>query len=189
MKNEIISTLRGSFLIAMPSISDPYFNHSVILMCEHTENGSMGFVVNNANAKVHTDSIFRDMKLHYKPELGAKPLFVGGPAGRGELFILHDNPHNWAESFRISGDIGLNLSRKMIEEIAGGNGPESFNLIAGYAVWAPGQLDEELKQNSWLVTPAKKEIVFNCPSEQVWGEALHSMGIDPMRLSHAGGVA
>lgn len=189
MKKEIIATLRGSFLIAMPSITDPYFNHSVILMCEHTENGSMGFVVNNANAKVQTASIFRDMKLDYKPELGVKPLYLGGPAGKGELFILHDEPSNWSESFRISGDIGLNLSRKMIQEIAEGNGPESFSLVAGYAVWAPGQLDEELKQNSWLVTPAKKEIIFNCPSERVWFKALSGMGIDPMRLSAAGGNA
>lgn len=188
MVNEIISTLRGSFLIAMPSISDPYFNHSVILMCEHTENGSMGFVVNNANVKVQTNSIFRDMKLSYKPELGDRPLFVGGPVGRGELFILHDSPNNWSESFRISGDIGLNLSRKMIEEIAEGNGPKSFNLVAGYAVWAPGQLDEELKQNSWLVTPAKKEIIFDCPHERVWNKALQSMGIDPLHLSKKGGV-
>lgn len=189
MKNEIISTLRGSFLVAMPSITDPYFNHSVILMCEHTENGSMGFVINNANKRVQTASIFNDMKLSYKPEIGDKPLYLGGPAGKGELFILHDNPNSWVESFRISGDIGLNLSRKMIEEIAEGHGPQAFSLVAGYAVWAPGQLDEELRQNSWLVTPAQKDIVFDCPAERVWNKAVNSMGIDPMRLAVTGGNA
>lgn len=189
MKNEIIATLRGSFLVAMPSITDPYFNHSVILMCEHTENGSMGFVINNVNTKVRTDSIFNDMKLSFKPELGIKPLHLGGPMGKGELFILHDNPHDWSESFRISGDIGLNLSRKMIEEIAEGHGPQAFSLVAGYAVWAPGQLDHELRENSWLVTPAKKDIIFDCPAENVWFETISRMGIDPMRLAVAGGNA
>lgn len=189
MKNEIISTLRGSFLVAMPSISSPYFNRSVILMCEHTENGSMGFVINHVNSKVRTDSIFTDMKLEFKPELGIKFLHLGGPMGKGELFILHDNPNDWSESFRISGDIGLNLSRKMIEEIATGQGPQAFSLVAGYAVWAPGQLDDELKANSWLITPAKKNLVFECPPEDVWFETISGMGIDPMRLASAGGNA
>lgn len=189
MKNEIISTLRGSFLVAMPSITDPYFNHSVILMCEHTENGSMGFVINNVNTKVQTGSIFNDMKLDFKPELGVKPLLLGGPMGKGELFILHDNPNNWNESFRISGDIGLNLSRKMIEKIAEGHGPQAFSLIAGYAVWAQGQLDHELRENSWLVTPAKKDIIFGCPVEAVWAETVSCMGINPMQLAATGGNA
>lgn len=189
MKNEIISTLRGSLLVAMPSITDSYFNHSVILMCEHTENGSMGFVINNVNGKVRTDSVFTDMKLDFKPELGVKPLHLGGPMGKGELFILHDNPHDWSESFRISGDIGLNLSRKMIEEIAAGHGPQAFSLVAGYAVWAPGQLDEELKANTWLITPAKKDLVFDCPAEDVWFATLSGMGIDPLRLASTGGNA
>lgn len=189
MKNEIISTLRGSFLIAMPQLADPYFHHSVILMCEHTENGSMGFVVNNVNHKVQSEHIFHDMRLEYKPEIGAKPLHLGGPAGKGELFILHDRPSQWDESFKISGDIGLNLSREMIEQIAHGEGPEAFNLVVGYAVWAPGQLDRELKENTWLVTPAKRELVFDCPVENIWSEAIHGMGINPVQLASQGGNA
>lgn len=189
MAKEIISTLRGSFLIAMPSVLDPHFHHSVILMCEHTANGSMGFVINNTNTRVYTGNVFKDMHLDYKPEMGVKPLHLGGPMGKGELFILHDSPGQWSESFKISGDIGLNLSRKMIEEIASGKGPEAFNLVVGYAVWAPDQLDDELKQNSWLVTPARKEIIFDCPPDQVWSEALRSMGINPARLATSGGNA
>ena len=189
MKKEVVSTLRGSFLVAMPSITDSYFKHSVILMCEHAENGSMGFVINNINAKVQAGNIFSDMKLDFKPEQGTKPLHVGGPVGMDELFILHDEPHNWGESFKISGDIGLSLSHKMIEEIVEGHGPQTFSLVVGYAVWSPGQLDRELRGNSWLVTPAKKDIVFECPTEKVWIETLNSMGINPARLSSCGGNA
>jgi putative transcriptional regulator len=182
-------SLKGHFLISMPALLDPNFNQTVTLMCEHNEEGALGIVVNRIHPQLTCEAIFEELEMECEPAAAALPVHVGGPVHIGQVFLIHGAPFDWEASLQITPTIAMSNSRDIVAAVARGEGPRSLLFSLGCAGWGPGQLENELRENAWLTTPALEQIVFEWPVENRWQEAVKRMGIDPALLSDTAGTA
>ena len=187
---EAQSDLTGQILIAMPGMGDPRFERAVVFLCEHSEKGSMGLVVNKPSSDVTFPELARHLDVAV-PEGGERiRVHVGGPVEPGRGFVLHSADYDRSgATLRVSPRFGMTATVEMLREIAGGMGPRRSLLALGYAGWAPGQLEAEIAANGWLTAAASMDAVFDRPDEAKWGAALASLGVDPKGLSAAAGRA
>ncbi len=184
-----MDSLKGQFLIAMPSMLDFNFTHTVTCLSEHNNQGALGIVINRMIPSLKAESIFKELKLEYKPESADAPIFIGGPVHENEIFILHGSPFSWEGSVKITANLGMSNTMDLIRAIAKGEGPDSYLIALGCAGWGPGQLESELAQNAWLNCPAKHEILFDFGVDDRWAAAVKTLGIDPVLLSDTAGHA
>lgn len=182
-------SLRNQLLIAMPGMLDPRFTHTVIYLCEHSEEGAMGLTINRP-AGAPISKIFQQLDLEYPSSLGDQPLLVGGPVQLERGFVLHrPGPREWESTLATGSQINLTASRDIIVDIANNKGPDSLLILLGYAGWGPGQLERELAENAWLTVPADPELIFDTPPEQLASLAAARIGVDLRQLSHVAGHA
>ena len=175
--------LANHFLIAMPALQDPNFFHGVTYICEHSDQGAMGIVINRP-LDVGLGEILTQMDISSDdPGINARPVYLGGPVQNERGFILHRPPGKWENMLRTSPDIAVTSSRDILEAIAHGRGPEKSLVALGYAGWGAGQLEQELLDNAWISTPAESGIIFDLPDDQRWQAAAASAGVDLTRLS------
>ncbi len=187
--NNDFPSLKNHFLLAMPGLRDPHFSHAVVYICEHSEEGAMGLVVNN-QLNIPVKAIFDQLQLKYSDATSSPLIFSGGPVQRDRGFILHQNcTQKWESTVEISQDISLTASKDILSDIALGNGPEHSLITLGYSSWGPGQLEEEIVQNSWLTVPADSAIIFNTECKNRARAAASSIGIDINKLSFISGHA
>lgn len=182
-------TLARQFLIAMPTLADPNFNRTVTLVCQHSDDGALGIVINR-----RTNLVLRDVLEQMEIPVGGlatpdAPVYFGGPVQTERGFILHENSGEWASTLPISDELALSTSRDVLEAIAENRGPRHCLLALGYAGWASGQLEHEIGENAWLSGPAHHDIIFSVPVEERWPLAVQRMGIDPGTLSGEAGHA
>ena len=189
LKTEYESSMKGHFLIAMPSLVDPNFKETVTFMVEHTPEGAMGLVINHVHGELLMDAVFSELKLKPSPEIACLPLHLGGPVHTGQIFILHGPPFDWEACRTITPSVAFSNSMDVVEMLAQGKGPKSFILTLGCAGWGPGQLETEIMANSWLTCPATESIIFETPAEKRWEAAAGLIGIDPARLADTAGQA
>ena len=182
-------SLKGQFLIAMPLLTDPNFYRSVTCMCEHNDNGAMGVTINRVYSALSAKEIFKELKLAYQPAAAEIPIHIGGPVHMDEIFVLHGPPLDWEGCLKISDRLGLSNTLDILQSIALGRGPEDYLIILGCAGWGPGQLEMEIKENSWLTCAGDEEIIFRFPLEARWDAAVKKLGIDPASLSEFAGHA
>ena len=175
--------------MAMPALMDPNFRQSVTCITEHTDDGAVGIVVNQIQEGIHGRMVFNELGITSHEEAASIPIHVGGPVHGNELFVLHGPPLEWNQSLRITETLSLSNSVEILEAIALGQGPDNYLICLGCAGWAPGQLEWELSQNAWLVSPCDEEIIFSCPLEDRWESAIRRLGIDPQALSDTAGHA
>ncbi len=177
------TSLRDHFLIAMPSLSDPNFDRSVTYLCEHTEEGAMGIVINR-QMELSMDEVLSQMKIrasnHFDTTL---KVHGGGPVQPEHGFVLHSPVGAWEASLAVSDDIALTTSRDIITAIAHDEGPQRYLIALGYAGWGAGQLEQELADNAWLSCPADPRILFELPVEERWEAAAALLGVDLTLLS------
>ena len=186
--NELV-TLKGQFLLAMPSLLDPNFYQTVTCICEHSENGALGIIVNRVHHSLTAKDIFEELTIGHDPVMESIPIYLGGPVHLGEIFVLHGPPFDWEASLMITPSLAMSNTRDILEAIAKGSGPRSFIIILGCAGWGPGQLESEIKENAWLNYPIFEENIFNMPVELRWEEAVKKLGIDPTLISNTAGHA
>ncbi|KKN84749.1 hypothetical protein LCGC14_0285620 [marine sediment metagenome] len=181
--------LTHHFLIAMPHIADPRFVHSLIYLCDHTDQGAMGLVVNQLSGLSMSDILEQTSpELDVPADIAERPVYNGGPMQTERGFVLHCGQHQWEASLDL-GPLQLTTSRDILFDMARGLGPEESLVALGYASWDPGQLDQELTDNVWLSCPADHNILFNLPSDQRLGAAAKSLGIDLNLLTSQAGHA
>ncbi len=186
---ETATWLRGHFLVAMPGMSDPRFARSLIYVCEHTDQGAMGIVVNKPT-DMSLASLFERVELaNLDVELAGQPVLFGGPVQLDRAFVLHKPAKPWQSTMLISAEIALTSSKDILESIGSDAAPQSMLVALGYAGWVPGQLDAEILQNAWLTVPADDEILFDLPYEERLAAALAKLGIGFDRLSDVAGHA
>ena len=183
------SCFKGQFLIAMPGLADPNFYRSVTCMCEHTSEGALGIVVNRIVPRISAKDIFAELNLEPVAQVGSTPVYMGGPVHAHEIFILHGPPFEWRGTLMITPSLALSNTRDIIESLALGSGPEAFMIALGCAGWGAGQLEEEIRSNSWLTCPMDEDILFHAKADQKWEAAVKKMGIDPVLLSDKAGHA
>jgi len=183
------SNLAGQLLVAMPGIGDPRFDRSVIYLCGHSEDGAMGLIVNKPIDDITFPELLQQLGIDGEPDRQIRVLF-GGPVETGRGFVLHSTDYNVSGStLQVSDDVGLTATLEILEQIAHGDGPARSLLALGYAGWAPGQLEEEIKSNGWLHCTPSAELLFGASDETKWERALAELGIDPAQLSGDAGRA
>jgi putative transcriptional regulator len=186
---EETTTLAGHLLVAMPGMADPNFDHSVTYLCEHSEEGALGIVINKP-MNMDLGEVLNQLSLQTEtPELAAQPVMRGGPVQAERGFVLHESAREWDATTDVGHSIFVTTSQDILTDIAAGEGPERILMALGYAGWGAGQLEEEIRQNAWLTVPASADILFNTPYEQRWQAATKSLGIDPANLSASAGNA
>ena len=181
--------LAGQLLIAMPGTPGPDFEQSVILVCAHTAEGAMGLVLNRPLVEPDFSSLLRQLNVEPQPPMRVLRLVAGGPVDHERGFVLHSKDWFGEGSVHVDHSLALTASLDILHEVAKGNGPSEALLALGYAGWGPGQLDEELQKNFWLVAPASPDILFDAASETKWRRALAALRVNPASLSGQAGNA
>jgi len=189
MREELNMSLKGHFLIAMPGLLDPNFARSVVCICDHTPQGSLGLIINRVYPSLAAKDIFKELGIAYVSESADTPVFFGGPVHMDELFILHGPPFDWGPFVDVGPSIAMSNNRNIIEAIASGKGPTSYLISLGCSGWGPGQMESEMMENAWLSGPLSRDIVFETAVESRWEEAVRMLGIDPALLTDAAGHA
>lgn len=181
--------LAGQMLIAMPGIGDPRFDRAVVYVCGHSDDGAMGLIVNKPVDDLTFPELLDQLGINAEPSRQIRVLF-GGPVETGRGFVLHSGDyHVTGSTLQVTADVGLTATVEILEEIAGGEGPQRSLLALGYAGWAPGQLEEEILANGWLQCQAEPDLLFGSADNTKWERALAAMGIDPAQLSGDAGRA
>lgn len=180
---DITSSLRNHFLIAMPALHDPNFDHSVTYICEHNEEGAMGLIINRQLA-ITMEEVFSQMEIKASARFDShQRVHQGGPVQQEHGFVLHSPLGAWEASMQVDDAIGLTTSRDVLTAIAHAEGPPQYLIALGYAGWGPGQLEQEMADNTWLSCPADSRILFELPMEERWSAAAGLLGIDLNLLS------
>jgi putative transcriptional regulator len=183
--------LTNQFLIAMPSMADPTFSGTVVYLCDHSERGALGLVINRPT-DIDMQSLFNriDLKLEIEPLLHL-PVYFGGPVQTERGFVLHEpiEGTTYTSSMSVPGGLEMTTSKDVLEAVASGTGPTRFLLTLGHAGWGAGQLEEELSKNGWLSVPADSSVIFDVPAEDRMSAALSLLGISQSMLSGEAGHA
>ncbi|WP_075186254.1 YqgE/AlgH family protein [Teredinibacter haidensis] len=185
---DIPDSLRDHFLIAMPNLTDPIFSHSVTYVCDHSEQGAMGIVINQP-LNLRLGDVFDQLQIDYHAQLGNYPVLAGGPVNMQRGFVLHRDEGTWESTLRITSEISLTASRDIVAAIAKEEGPKHAQFALGYAGWSAGQLEDEINANSWLIVPADTGIIFDTPVDERWSATAKQLGIDLNLISSTAGHA
>jgi putative transcriptional regulator len=190
--------LTHHFLIAMPGLQDNTFKRSVVYLCEHSQRGALGLVINKPS-DMTMKALFAKVELHLdRSDLDNTPVFYGGPLQTERGFVLHEqvlaeadkeNDPVYASTMSIPGGLEMTTSRDVLEAMATGAGPRKVLVSLGYAAWAEGQLEAELGENAWLTVDADPAVIFDTPIEQRYDRALMLLGLEAWTLSPEAGHA
>jgi putative transcriptional regulator len=183
------ATFTNHLLIAMPSLADPNFSHTVTLICEHTDKGALGIVLNKP-LPMRLCDVLTQMKLEPADDnIGSQPVLRGGPVHTDRGFVLHRPGGEWDSTHKVSELIQVTTSRDVLAAMARGEGPSDAFIALGYAGWDPGQLEREIRDNAWLAVPATSNLVFETPFEQRWEASWQTLGVDVGKISLVAGNA
>ncbi len=193
MSEQAPINLTNQFLIAMPGMSDGNFAGSVVYMCEHTERGALGLVINKP-VDIDVRGLFEKVNLNLeRDDLLSTPVYLGGPVQTERGFVLHEQLDeeggHYNSSIKIPGGLEMTTSRDVLEAMASGAGPRKVFISLGYSGWSAGQLEDELSRNGWLTVQADPAVIFDTPVAQRYDRALSLLGIDRSVLSLDAGHA
>lgn len=199
---EAYTSYQGSLLIAMPSLGDQSFAHTVIYLCRHDPLHGMGIILNQPITGLDFHVMLRELNIPDgraagDPILAGQKVFRGGPVQIDRGFVLHtldylleDATLPLSPSEGEEGDaVGLTASRDILVALSQGAGPKHSLIALGYAGWGPGQLETEISRNAWIVAPATHDLLFSGDTDQLWTRALGTLGVDPGHLSGFAGTA
>ena len=201
--------LTHHFLIAMPGLQDQSFSRSVVYLCEHSERGALGLIINKP-ADIKLSGLFEKVELHLdRPDLSDAPVFHGGPVQTERGFVLHepvrptpvpggddarksdgeDEPTVYASTLMIPGGLEMTTSKDVLEALSTGAGPRRVLITLGYSSWGEGQLESELAENAWLTVAADLSVIFDTPVPERYDRALSLLGLKAWMLSPEAGHA
>jgi putative transcriptional regulator len=181
--------LTNHFLIAMPNMVDPYFSRTLTFICEHSDQGALGVVVNRP-IEMTLGALYERLSLPLTSQiLLNEPVYFGGPVQTDRGFVLHQPLGKWQSTLSVRDAVGLTTSKDILEAAGQGGGPQRMLVTLGYSGWAAGQLENEIKQNAWLTVEAKDAIIFDTPAEERLPAAMKLLGIDFAKLSEEAGHA
>lgn len=185
--------LTHHFLIAMPGLEDVSFAGSVVYLCEHSERGALGLIINKPT-DIKLQGLFEKVDLPLgRPDLSDAPVFLGGPVQTERGFVLHEPMQAQGEQGEESayastmvipgGGLEMTTSKDVLEALSAGGGPRRVLVTLGYSSWGEGQLESEILRNSWLTVDADASLVFEAPVEQRYDLALGLLGLQAWMLS------
>ena len=190
--------LTHHFLIAMPGMADPTFAQSVVYLCEHSERGALGLVINKPS-DINLGALFEKVDLPLgRTELADAPVLQGGPVQTERGFVLHepviaqDAPEGesiYAATMTIPGGLEMTTSKDVLEALSSGGGPRKLLVTLGYSAWGEGQLESELAENSWLTVDADAAVIFDTPVPERYARALKLLGLEAWMIAPGAGHA
>ena len=185
--------LTNQFLIAMPGMGDGTFAGTVVYLCEHTEKGALGLVINKP-IDITLKNLFEKVELSLdREDLAGAPVYFGGPVQTERGFVLHEptaaDADGYNSSLKIEGGLEMTTSKDVLEALANGAGPKKVLVTLGYSGWAAGQLEDEISNNGWINVEAEPGIIFDTPVAERYDKALSLLGIHAGMLSSAAGHA
>src|SRR5262252_2508555 len=186
--------LTNHFLIAMPGMAGDTFAGSVVYLCEHTERGALGLVINKP-IDIKLRNLFEKVELTLdRDDLADEPVYFGGPVQTERGFVLHErldgDGGHYNSSLQIPGGVlEMTTSKDVLEALSHGAGPKKVLVTLGYSGWGAGQLEDEMSRNGWINVQAEPDIIFDTPVEQRYEKALSLLGIDARMLSPEAGHA
>ncbi|SCX53633.1 YqgE/AlgH family protein [Nitrosospira sp. Nsp1] len=175
--------LTHHFLIAMPALADPFFSKTLTYICEHSDQGALGLVVNRPIDLTLKDLLDQLDISSDDQAVSALPIMFGGPIQLDRGFVLHQPVGDWQSTMVVHDKVGLTTSLDILRAIASGESPKELLVALGYSGWAPGQIEHELSQNTWLTVPASPNIIFELPAEDRLTAAMRLLGVDLSSLS------
>ena len=184
----------NQFLIAMPGMGDESFAGAVVYLCEHTDKGALGLVINKP-IDIKLKNLFERVELSLdREDIADEPVYFGGPVQTERGFVLHEREGADASPYSSTlsipgGELDMTTSKDVLEALAGGAGPRKLLVTLGYSGWGAGQLEEEIKRNGWITVEAQPDVIFDTPAERRYEKALALLGIDPALLSAEAGHA
>jgi putative transcriptional regulator len=188
-RNSDETSLRDHFLLAMPTLTDAIFAHSITYLCQHNSDGAMGIVINHP-LDLCLEEILEHLQLPARGRLREIPIMAGGPVHMDRGFVLHRrDDRSWEASLQVTDEITLTTSRDILVAMAAEEGPEDSLIALGYAGWSAGQLESEISDNSWLTLPADSGIIFDTPCHLRASAAAAKLGVDMNLISGEAGHA
>lgn len=181
--------LAGQMLIAMPQMDDPRFARSVVYLCAHNADGAMGIVINKLFGNLNFAQLLEQLDIPTTPACDEIRIHFGGPVESGRGFVLHSDDYMHESTMIVGDGVGLTATVDVLKAIAEGVGPAQCLLALGYAGWGSGQLDLEIRENSWLNVPSDGDLLFGADLESKYEQAIHKLGIDVGLLSADAGHA
>ncbi|WP_291844864.1 YqgE/AlgH family protein [Maricaulis sp.] len=182
--------LGGKLLIATPSIGDPRFDRTVILMCDHSPDHAMGIIINKPADDLRLPELFGQLGVEGSRQAPDRAVLVGGPVDQDRGFVLHTRDYSTSDAtLPVSARIGLTATKDVLDAIASADPPQRSLLALGYTGWGAGQLEKELAANAWLVAELDEALVFDTANDEKWPRALELLGISPEHLSTLSGHA
>lgn len=181
-----MQSLKNHFLIAMPTLEDPYFKRSVIYIIEHNDAGAMGFIINQPISQLNVEQLLEKMELpieNVSSHSMNQQVFNGGPVNQERGFVLHTPQHNWDTSLQCSDHVMMTNSKDIMSSLSSHDAPDQFIITLGCSTWESGQLEQELLENSWLTTAADPQHIFATPIEKRWELTTQQLGFDIWQLA------
>lgn len=170
--------LAGKILIAMPGIDDERFAKAVILICAHNDEHAMGIVLNRAMGDLTLPELLEQLDVPIEIEPPEDAVLIGGPVGKDRGFVIHtEDFESIGATIPIGNGLRLTATKEVLQAIASDECPARCRLALGYSGWGPLQLENELKENVWLVADADSEIVFDSDFDGKWERAINKLGI------------
>ena len=155
-----IKDLKNHFLIAMPSIDDPIFKKSLVLICDDNQDGTMGLIINKPIEDVLIQNMLLDSDFE-SDYIEKSKIHFGGPVNINTGFFLHESNYRTDNTMNISKDLSLTVDHKVIKDLERNSGPSNFIFTLGYAGWNKNQLKSEIENGDWLITPADSKCIFD----------------------------
>jgi len=165
-------SFRNQFLVALPALRGEYFEDAVTLLVDHNDEGAFGLIVNRP-IKTPIEELFPDLQGTF-----TCPVLEGGPVAQDHVFFLHEPGGEFKSTFAVSDEIALTTSADFIDAMKAGEAPARTLAVLGYAGWGSGQLEGELKEDVWLLSPASGLITFDVPFEDRQHAAAAALGIN-----------
>jgi len=188
--NTPVLSLQDHFLMAMPSISDGYFKQSLVYICSHRQEGTMGLIINQPLDGVVLGDILAQLKILSEVQaINDQQVFFGGAVTSELGFIIHQSSDSWQSTLVSSDEISITTSQDVLESIVAGHGPHKNLIVLGCARWGAGQLEKEMSQNLWLSVKAIPDIIFEVSPQERRQAAFDLLGINVNQLSSEYGHA
>ncbi len=179
----------GQLLLALPGIGDPRFEHSVIAMISHDEEGAMGIGIADPIGGMTVGAVLDQLEIAHDGVTLTQPVYLGGPVEPTRGFVLHSPDWGGEGAVQVAGRWMVSSSHDILRAIGEGRGPSRWLIALGYAGWSPGQLEEEMVRHGWHVTPGSDTLLFETPPAERWQAAFAEAGVDARLLTTEGGEA
>ena len=180
--------LAGQMLLALPGMGDPRFEHAVIAMINHDDQGALGIGIGALRQGISLHPMLEELGI--EPGMAPDcPVHAGGPVEPQRGFVLHSPDWDGPGTVQAAPLCAMSASVEVLRAIAAGEGPSQFLIALGYAGWGPGQLDGEMRRHGWQVVDVSDALLWDVPAADRWTASWRSAGIDPALLSSETGRA